>query len=265
MKCIEWQTLSEITGTDDIGKKRVSDLGYAVIATTYPASVLQSIAQQARALWSARPHSPKNKFLQLDHLRGVQNHICEIAEMMTDQDRLKALSEIAGVELAPYPIPPAAAHINHYEPGRLPIEFHTDGTALVELIPLQMTCPSTEGTTMIYRGDPDVGIARLSNGELFRPDEVLDLPQAVGRSVLMQGRLLLHGVRALHTGTRTTLVLALRSVREPWKDGNTLARLLLDDDLAEVERPWIQDQVHISNIYRQQAGISSAASDEIGG
>lgn len=259
MRCVERRTLSEITGAEN-RSKRVSELGFAVIENDYPANTMVSMAEQSHALWDAQAHTQDDKYLQLDHIRGVQNHIREVAELMTSPQRLATLSEIAGVELEPYPIPPASAHLNHYTPGRPPIEFHTDGTALVELVPLHMTGPDSDGTTMIYRGDPDEGKARLARGDSFDSAEILDLQQAVGRSVLMQGRMLLHGVRALQHGTRTTLVLALRSTTEPWKDGNTLARLLLDDALTEIEQSWVQDQVHISNLYREQASMAAAAS-----
>lgn len=258
MRCLQRRTLEEVTGTTGQGRS-VSDLAYAVIDNQYPEAVLSSMAREATALWDDRSHTQEDKYLQLDHLRGVQSQIDEVAALMTAPERLATLSEIAGVELEPYPIPPASAHVNHYVPGKAPIEFHTDGTALVELVPLHMSCPNSEGTTMIYRGDAAEGKTRLGRGESFGPDELVDLEQAVGRSVLMQGRMLLHGVRPLQTGSRTTLVLALRSAAEPWKDGNTLARLLLDDDLDEVEQPWVDDQVHISNLYRQQAGIAAAA------
>lgn len=251
MEIVDRQTLQQITGGSGHGRA-VSDLGIVVLDNHYSPSLLESMAVQAIDLWNEREHSQDDKYLGLDHVRGAQTLIAEVAELMTDPRRLEALSEVAGVELEPYPIPSAAAHINHYEPGAPPIDLHTDGTAIVELIPLRTTGPQEDGTTVIYQGDPDTGKRRQAQGDTFDDDELIDITQQVGRSVLMQGRMLLHGVRALRAATRTTLIMALRSTREPWKDGNTLARLLLDDDLEEVERPWIDDQVHISNLYRQQ-------------
>jgi hypothetical protein len=38
-----------------------------------------------------------------------------------------------------------------------------------------------------------------------------------------------------------TLVLSLRSKAEPWKDNNTLGRLLMDDQPGDVEQDWRTD------------------------
>ncbi|WP_161624928.1 hypothetical protein [Streptomyces spectabilis] len=49
----------------------------------------------------------------------------------------------------------------------------------------------------------------------------------------------------------------MRSTKEPWKDGNSLARLLLDDPIDSVRDAWIQDQQYRAGRYR-----AAAASDE---
>ncbi|MEV0444667.1 hypothetical protein AB0I84_28650 [Streptomyces spectabilis] len=63
----------------------------------------------------------------------------------------------------------------------------------------------------------------------------------------------LHTAEPLEDGERVTLVLVMRSPKEPWKDGNSLARLLLDDPLDSVRDEWIQDQQYQAGLYRATA------------
>jgi hypothetical protein len=67
------------------------------------------------------------------------------------------------------------------------------------------------------------------------------VPQRVGAGVLFRGRMLLHAAETLADGHRVTLVMSLRSKAEPWKDGNTLSRLLNDDLPEDVVADWQTD------------------------
>jgi hypothetical protein len=79
------------------------------------------------------------------------------------------------------------------------------------------------------------GDGRLAGDELTR------IPQRVGSSVLLQGRMVLHTAEMLSDGHRVTLVMSLRSKTEPWKDSNTLSRLLMDDRPEDVTTDWLTD------------------------
>jgi hypothetical protein len=51
----------------------------------------------------------------------------------------------------------------------------------------------------------------------------------------------LHTAETLSDGHRVTLVMSLRSAAQPWKDGNTLSRLLRDDRPEDVAANWCHD------------------------
>lgn len=248
---IESETLQGITGV--VGDtRRVSDLAYCSFVNNYDPDLLASIARQARALSQREPEAQDNdRFLELRHLREAQNHIPEVALLMREPDRLARLSTIAETELGPYPLTRAAAHINFYRPGEVPIEFHTDGCAMVELIPLHTTGSTGGGGTAIYRGPAYEGMLRLKNAEAFAPDELAHVQQTVGRSVLMQGRMLLHSAERFDDGERITLVFALEAVDQPWQDDNTLMRLLLDDPLDRVLDEWVFEAQRRKQLYLQ--------------
>jgi hypothetical protein len=239
VQVLEHRTLVQITGGDG-GPHAASELGFARIAHNYPSDRLDAVHLRSRQLRSsAQPR--EQRFLGLDHLRRVQESIPEVGELVHDRNRLDRLSEIAGVELEPYPIGTSCSGVNFYWPGQQPIEFHCDGPAFVELVPLHVDGSQDGGSTVVFAGPPDVGRARLRSGGRIRDDELEPIPQRVGSSVLLQGRMLLHSAETLLDGHRVTLVLSLRSRREPWKDGNTLSRLLNDDRPEDVADDWHHD------------------------
>ncbi|WP_131739057.1 hypothetical protein [Actinomadura roseirufa] len=239
MHILEKQTLGAVTGVEsDI--HRVSELAYARLRHGYDETLLTAIEGKARKLARTHPEAQdSDRFLGLRHLREAQVHVPEIAELMHDSARLEALSELAGTRLAPYPISRAASHLNFYRPGEVPIHFHTDGAAMVELIPLHTSGSTQGGATLIYRGRADEGKDRLARGLDISAAESVRIPQPRGCSVLMQGRMLLHRAESFPDGERLTLVLVMEAAEEPWKDDNTLMRLLLDDPLDSVLEEWV--------------------------
>ena len=132
--------------------RRVGSLAYAVTQHDYERLGLSDIADKARRLSELKRAS---RFLGLEHLRAAQKEIPAVAMLMHDRDRLDFLSEAAGCEIEPYPITTAAAHINFYRPTRTSIAFHTDGPAIVELIPLYLEGRRSAGCTILYTGTPD--------------------------------------------------------------------------------------------------------------
>jgi hypothetical protein len=239
MRIVERQTLTDLTGAD--GRPRAaSDLGFALMEHDYPPALLDAVLAAGRRIRAAT-EQPEEHHLGLDHLRRAQRLVPEVAELVHDPKRLSALSEVAGVELEPYPIGTSCSGVNFYRPGRTPIEFHCDGPAFVELVPLYTDGSQDGGSTVVFSGPAEVGLTRLRRGDRFDEGELVRIPQRVGRSVLFQGRMLLHAAETLADGHRVTLVLSLRSKAEPWKDNNTLGRLLRDDRPEEVESDWRTD------------------------
>ncbi|WP_206506606.1 hypothetical protein [Streptomyces chrestomyceticus] len=252
-RLLERRTLSDITG-QEYDVEAVCDLGYARYEHGYPQDLLATVLDEARALarteWEAQS---ADRYLGLRHLRAAHEAIPAVKTLLHDRDRLRTLSELAGTELEPYPITRAASHINFYRPGEVPIAHHTDGAALVELIPLHTAGTDRGGSTLIFRGSPERGRHLLEQGERLPAEDHAAVPQRMGHAVLLQGRRLLHTAQPLRDGERITLVLVMRSVTEPWKDGNSLARLLLDDPLAAVHDEWVRDQQHQAAQFRATA------------
>lgn len=236
MKLLGSKTLCELTGVH-ADPQRISDFGVGVLDHGYDPKLLDRILVRARELRQAGEW----KFLGLEHLRQAHVAIPEVEQIMRDPRRLAELSAVAGAELEPYPLTTAASHVNFYSPNALPIALHTDGAAIVELIPLTTSGSRSGGATLVYRGPRDEGELVLRNGGSLPADRMAHIPQQVGRSVLLQGRMLLHGAETILDGERVTLVLVMRSVAEPWKDDNSLMRLMLDDELEQIQEEWIAD------------------------
>ncbi|WP_030675680.1 hypothetical protein [Streptomyces sp. NRRL B-1347] len=247
---LERRSLTDVTGqAHDV--QAVSPLGYARYAHDYPQSLLDGILAAARACarheWEARS---ADRHLKLRHLRAAHEAVPDVKKLMRDPSRLERLGQLAGTELEPYPITRAASHINFYRPGEIPIEHHTDGAAMVELIPLYTSGPAEGGATLVYPGSPEDGRWEMRHQGALPLHGHARVPQRTGHAVLMQGRRLLHTAEPLTDGERITLVLVMRSTKEPWKDGNSLARLLLDDPIDSVRDEWIEDQQYQAGLYR---------------
>lgn len=240
VRLIEQRSLTEVTGGDG-RPDAAADLAFARIEHDYPAELLAAVHEQGRRLREAAASPGRPRFLGLDHLRRVQQAIPEVAELVHDKQRLADLSELAGVELEPYPISTSCSGINFYRPGQPTIAFHRDGPAFVELVPLHVDGQQEGGSTVVFRGPPDVGRERLRADGSIPAAELLAIPQRLGAAVLLQGRMLFHTAEALTDGHRVTLVMSLRSAAEPWKDTNTLGRLLKDDRPEDVEEDWRRD------------------------
>ncbi|MFC5948077.1 hypothetical protein ACFQH9_07295 [Pseudonocardia lutea] len=241
MQLLERRTLTEVTGGDG-GPEAATDLAFARYHPDYDDAGLAAVLAHARELHAqtAAETPAGERHLGLDHLRRVQDRVPEVREMVHDRERLDRLSEFAGVELEPYPIPTSCSGVNFYRPGQPPIALHRDGPAFVELVPLYADGSQDGGSTLVYRGPADVGAVRAAQGEL-PASELVAVPQRVGSAVLLQGRMLLHTAELLTDGHRVTLVLSLRSRAEPWKDTNTLGRLLRDDRPEDVAAAWEHD------------------------
>ena len=239
MQVLERRSLTDVTGGDG-SPAAAGDLGYARYDHGYDADLLDAVLTRSLQL-RAQAQPERKWFLELDHLRRVQQLIPEVAELVYDRDRLARLSDVAGTELEPYPIGTSCSGVNFYRPGELPIQFHCDGPAFVELVPLYADGSQDGGSTLLFRGPADVGSARLRAHGRIEDEDLVGVPQRVGAGVLFQGRMLLHTAETLNDGHRVTLVMSLRSKAEPWKDGNTLSRLLKDDRPEDVVADWQHD------------------------
>jgi len=178
VQVLERQTLVDVTGGDG-RPAAVSDTAFARIAHDYPPDLLAEIhAQSMQLRQSAR--SRGRRLLGLDHLRRVQETIPQVKELVHDRQRLDELSDIAGVELEPYPIGTSCSGINFYWPGQQPIEFHCDGPAFVELVPLYVDGHQEGGSTVAFRGPPDAG--RLLAQDRIPDEQLLRIPNASARA-----------------------------------------------------------------------------------
>jgi hypothetical protein len=218
----------------------VSNFAYSIIEHQYPTDLLLQIARRACELES----QAQGEFLGLKHLRAAQTMIGEVEELMFCEARLQFLSDLCGAELEPYPLTRAGAHINYYEGNVEPIDFHSDGPPFVELIPVLIAGKDHGGATLVYRGSPREGLYSKRLGIRPPSEAVISIPHSVGRSVFMQGRSLFHAAARFSEGRRITLVLPLRSKAQPWKDNNTLERLLLDDPPEAVINEWVSDAIN---------------------
>lgn len=215
----------------------VSPLAWAVIEGLYPHDLIERIRNAAEQCAA----KARTRFLDLTMVPGAHRLIPEVNQLVTSKSRLSALSRIAGVELEPYPIAIAASHVNYYASGRLPLAFHSDGAAMVELIPLDAV--DSTAATLVFRGARDDGLRLIEAGnDKAVAARIEAIPHQIGHSILMQGR------RLLHSGSQTSydrklLVLAMRAIDEPWKDDNTIARLAMDYEPTEFIDEWVADEL----------------------
>jgi hypothetical protein len=195
MRVIRSKSLHELTGVDVTPKGSATwdSLYWSLAMTTLCYSALGTVHSPYGVRASANSWGlstfgkPTLQFLRLRSLR------------LNDR-RLAALGEIAGVELEPYPLTTAGCHINFYAADTMPIAFHTDGAAMVELIPLVADGDGDSGATLVYNGVPDEGEVVLQDGYSLSKDTIERVPQEVGNSVLLQGRMLLHGAEPVRRG-----------------------------------------------------------------
>jgi len=128
VRILEQRTLADIIGGD--GRPHAaSDLGFARLENGYRPELLDAIHGLSVQLRQGRQPA-QQRFLGLDHLRRVQDAIPQVRQLVHDPHRLARLSEVAGVELEPYPISTSRSGVNFYWPGQNPIEFHCDGPRL---------------------------------------------------------------------------------------------------------------------------------------
>lgn len=217
----------------------VSAMAWAVLEGLYDNQQLAALRASAKR-FEVRADS---RFLDLTMLRGAHRLIPQASEIMFDRKRLHLLSEVAGTTLEPYPIDIAACHLNYYAGGKLPLAFHSDGPAMVELIPLDSHSVPGAGT-LVFKGlrDEGLGILEASGSAGIPSDRIVRIPHLPGQSILLQGRRLLHS-GAIVDNDRMLLVFALRAKNEPWKDDNTITRLAMDYSPSEFLDDWIQDEL----------------------
>lgn len=230
--------LQEVTHLD-ADPDAVSPLAWAVAEGMYDLDVLTAIREQAASL----ADGADNRFLGLNMLRGAHRSIPEIKDILLDSVRIGRLSEIAGIELERYPLDVMASHVNYYPGGRRSLAFHTDGAAMVEIVPLYGSLDD-EGATLVFDGPASEGRTLLAaEGRDHIPEaRVRTVRHAGGQSVLMQGRRLLHSAAAT-AHDRMVLVMPLRARDEPWKDDNTIARIAMDYPPEDFLEEWVEDEL----------------------
>jgi hypothetical protein len=237
-RALSVHSLAELAGSGP-DYHAVSPVAWAVLEGLYSRRLIDGLLDAAHRLAS----QADSRFLDLKMLRGAHRLIPELREIMFDRARLDLLSEVAQTPLEPYPIDIAACHINYYESGRRPLAFHSDGAAMVELVPLDDGGDSC-AATLVFNGPRDDGLElfEMSSSNDLPDSRLLRIPHRVGQSILLQGRRLVHS-GATTDRDRVLLVFALRATDEPWKDDNTIARLAMDYEPADFLDSWIEDEI----------------------
>ncbi len=224
---------------------RVSDLGIVQFRHDYDPELLTAIAARAKQLKREKAHK---RHLNLNYMRGAHRYIPEITELINWPGRRERASELAGVELEPYPLPVISAIITFQDADRDgSVTWHADGVPVTEMIPLEIE-NLVGGELEIYRGDYEEGIARQSRGgDPVPEDRILKISHKPGWGILGQLMRTAHRVAPIETGHRITLNLNWRSVSKPWIDDNTITYLAADNPELEWEEEYLQDvhEVHI--------------------
>lgn len=232
-----YQSLDSLIGHPTFWK--ISEHGIAQFRHEYDSELLEIILNKALALKEQLAHK---RHLNLRFIRGAQRYIPEINQLIFDSQRLNYLSEIAQVELEPYPISVVQSIITfmgpEHEDGAL--TWHTDGIPATELIPLEMK-NLEGGELMIFLGNHEVGKYLVDEGLEIRDEQILKIKHRLGSSSFGQYIRVLHRTAPIQRGYRVTLNLNLRSKLKPYIDDNTIVYLGADNIDPEWVDEFVQD------------------------
>jgi len=206
----------------------VSDLGVVQRPHGYDQDLLATILAKALSLES---EYARKMHLNLKYIRAAHELIPEINELLESEERLNALSESAGVALENYPVSVIGSTITFMGADKKmgSIDWHSDGVPVTEIVPLAISSDMDGGELEIYRGDFDEGLAILKNGGVFSDNELMKVPHRLGSSTLAQLIRVLHRTAPIHTGSRISLNLNMRSRGRPYVDDNSLVYLGADN------------------------------------
>lgn len=228
---------TEITGYPN--HHQVSDLGFVQFDNGYDPALLSVIAAKAQRIKAT--HARKRQ-LNLNYVRDAVSLIPEIRELVEAPGRRERLSELAGTELEPYPIPVIATILTFtgHAPADGAIGWHADGVPVTELIPIVIENASG-GELELYQGLCDEGLAQVHAGWTIPEERILRVEHAVGRSVLAQLMRVMHRVRPMGSGFRITLNLNFRSREKPFLDDNSMCYLGADNPDFAWEAGYVDD------------------------
>ncbi|ROO25608.1 hypothetical protein [Salinisphaera japonica] len=205
----------------------ISPFGLAQFEHNYDPDLLLKIEKKALAL---KETHAIHKHLDLTFITGADRFIPEIGELIRDSDRLRYLSEVIGTPVEPYPFSVVSSTVTFMGPTDGSVSWHGDGVPVTELIPLSLSDDLQGGHLQVYRGNPDEGRAFLNSGATLDPEKIEPFQHRLGYSTVGQFLGVLHRTAPITQGTRTTLVLNLRSRVMPWVDDNRLFYLAADND-----------------------------------
>lgn len=225
-------TREEIIGEPSYTKS--SDLGVVQVQHGYDPEIVAAIAAKAQEL---RYTVAEKRHLNLKFVRGAHEHIPEILELVHAPGRLTRLEALAGTELEVYPLSVISSIIT-FQDAEGSIVWHADGIPITEMVPLAIH-DLVGGDLELYRGNSEVGLARVAAGETIGDDETVRVVHQMGHSIVGQLMRLMHRVTPIAQGSRITLNMNLRSALRPYVDDNTLCYLAADNP----ELDWLDEYI----------------------
>jgi len=216
---------------------KISDLGAIQFEHGYDEELLKTIERKALEL---KEQYAIQKHLDLTFITGADRYIPEIAELHQNKKRMKRISQLAGTELEPYPFSIVSTTVTFMGPEDIDgvVDWHCDGVPVTELVPLSISDPIIGGELEIYMDNCEIGRSALDKGETLPAEKMMIMPHKVGYSTLGQLMGVLHRTVPIQFGSRVTLVMNYRSVKEPHKDDNRIYYLAADND---DDKTWINE------------------------
>lgn len=236
---IDESDITEYYTRDDFIKNsywKAGDLGSIQFRHNYDRSLLETIKNKAIA---RKEELGKNLHVGLNYIRSAHHHIPEINELLYDSEHIAALSEFAGITLEPYPLSVIAAAITYMSQEDGNVDWHSDGPAFTQLIPLVME--DVEGGELeIYCEQREKARLELqeTNG-VPNKDKIISIKHNIDYSIFSQLHRCLHRTAPLKKGLRITLNLTFRSKEQPYIDDNTMWYLGADNPKFE----WLDELV----------------------
>lgn len=218
---------------------KIGSFGAIQFKNEYDLDLLSVILRKAITLKDAMA---VKRHLNLRYIRGAQRYIPEISDLIHDRARLERLIALTQVRLEPYPISVISSIITFMGPQDHDgtVDWHCDGVPCTELIPLSMN--DLEGGELeIYRGNSEVGLSLIEEGQDVPQADVLKIEHKPGCSTVGQFLRVLHRTAPILKGYRVTLNLNLRSQDKPYVDDNNLVYLGADNPDGDWHAEYLAD------------------------
>jgi hypothetical protein len=222
---------------------RVSNLGIKQFKYPYDPQLIARIAGKAKLL--KRRYAEK-RHLNLSYIRGAHRYIPEILELVNWPNRQRFISDLAEVDLEPYPVSVISTTITFQGADNDgSIIWHADGIPVTEMVPLEIV-NLRGGELEVFRGDYEEGMVQQRQSAIAN-DRIIRVEHVLGYSTLGQLMRTAHRVAPITSGHRITLNMNWRSREMPWIDDNTISYLAADNPDFDWEDEYLRDvrNVHV--------------------